>query len=212
MIGAMTAFIGDLAELFGCVVGLPDILTAISFVALGTSMPDLFASKTAALNDPTADASIVNVTGSNCVNVFLGLGLPWTIGSIYWHIKEWDLTWATRYPDVAKELGDASRMVFVVRSGDLAFSVSVFCSCALVALGILTLRRRKVGGELGGPCCLKISASCSFVCMWFFSIFICFWWSFRKDVADSTETLLAFVAGCSFVLAPVCVFLVTALR
>ena len=47
-------------------------------------MPDLFASRVAAQEDPTADASIVNVTGSNSVNVFLGLGLPWTLASIYW--------------------------------------------------------------------------------------------------------------------------------
>ena len=32
--------VGDLAELFGCVIGMPDLLTAISFVALGTSLPD----------------------------------------------------------------------------------------------------------------------------------------------------------------------------
>ena len=28
--------------------------------------------------------SIGNITGSNSVNVFLGLGLPWCIASIYW--------------------------------------------------------------------------------------------------------------------------------
>merc|ERR1711881_432038 len=55
-----------------------------TFVALGTSLPDTFASKTAATQDPYADASIGNVTGSNSVNVFLGLGLPWTIGACYW--------------------------------------------------------------------------------------------------------------------------------
>lgn len=27
--------------------------------------------------DETADAAIGNVMGSNCVNVFLGLGIPW---------------------------------------------------------------------------------------------------------------------------------------
>ena len=46
-------------------------VTAITFVALGTSMPDTFASKTAAETEPFADASIVNITGSNSVNVFL---------------------------------------------------------------------------------------------------------------------------------------------
>jgi len=39
MIGVLTAFIGDLASAFGCTVGLKDSITAISFVALGTSVP-----------------------------------------------------------------------------------------------------------------------------------------------------------------------------
>jgi len=58
-------------------------VTAITFVALGTSLPDTFASKTAAIGDPIVDSSIGNATGSNSVNVFLGLGLPWTIAAIY---------------------------------------------------------------------------------------------------------------------------------
>ena len=62
-------------------------MTAITLVALGTSLPDLFASKTAALQEKYADNSIGNVTGSNSVNVFLGLGLPWLMASIYWHIQ-----------------------------------------------------------------------------------------------------------------------------
>ena len=32
-------FIGDLASSFGCTVGLRDAVTAITFVALGTSVP-----------------------------------------------------------------------------------------------------------------------------------------------------------------------------
>ncbi|MEM6318477.1 MAG: sodium/calcium exchanger 1, partial [Bacteroidota bacterium] len=77
-IGLLTAFIGDLASHFGCTVGLKDSVTAISFVALGTSVPDTFASKVAAVGDKTADASVGNVTGSNAVNVFLGIGIAWT--------------------------------------------------------------------------------------------------------------------------------------
>ena len=81
----MTIVVGDLAGLFGCVIGCPPAITAITFVALGTSLPDTFASMAAAVGDATADASIGNVTGSNSVNVFLGLGMPWTIAAIYWH-------------------------------------------------------------------------------------------------------------------------------
>ena len=87
MIGLLTAVIGDLASIFGCLVGLKDSVTAITFVALGTSLPDLFASKQSAIQEKTADNSIGNVTGSNSVNVFLGLGLPWVIATIYWTMK-----------------------------------------------------------------------------------------------------------------------------
>ncbi|GMT10142.1 hypothetical protein PFISCL1PPCAC_1439, partial [Pristionchus fissidentatus] len=71
MIGLLTAVIGDLASHFGCTLGIKDAVTAISLVAMGTSIPDTFASRTAAMQDTTADSSIVNVTGSNAVNVFL---------------------------------------------------------------------------------------------------------------------------------------------
>lgn len=37
--------------------------------------------------DDTADNAVGNVTGSNSVNVFLGLGLPWLVASIYWAAK-----------------------------------------------------------------------------------------------------------------------------
>lgn len=43
--------IGDMAEIFGCVLEIPDLVTGISFVALGTSMPDLFASRHAAVEE-----------------------------------------------------------------------------------------------------------------------------------------------------------------
>uniref|UniRef100_A0A3Q3H384 Solute carrier family 8 member 2a n=1 Tax=Labrus bergylta TaxID=56723 RepID=A0A3Q3H384_9LABR len=41
VIGILTAVIGDLASHFGCTVGLRDTVTAVVFVALGTSLPAL---------------------------------------------------------------------------------------------------------------------------------------------------------------------------
>lgn len=41
IIGIITALIGDLASHFGCNIGLKDSVTAISFVALGTSVPGM---------------------------------------------------------------------------------------------------------------------------------------------------------------------------
>ncbi len=47
-IGMITAVVGEFATLFGCCIGMRPAVTAITFVALGTSLPDTFASRTAA--------------------------------------------------------------------------------------------------------------------------------------------------------------------
>ncbi|KAH9519500.1 Sodium/calcium exchanger 1 [Bulinus truncatus] len=146
MIGFLTAIIGDVASSFGCTIGLKDSVTAISFVALGTSVPDTFASKVAAVNDRYADSSIGNVTGSNAVNVFLGIGIAWTIAAIY-HA--------------------ANGNKFYVSPGDLALSVTVFCIMALLAICIMMVRRHpKVGGELGGPPFTKYLTTTILVLFW----------------------------------------------
>lgn len=41
----------------------------------------------APLQDETADPAIGNVTGSNAVNVFLGVGLSWLIGAVVQDVK-----------------------------------------------------------------------------------------------------------------------------
>ncbi|GAB1600819.1 sodium/calcium exchanger 3-like isoform X6 [Argonauta hians] len=148
LIGLMTAIIGDLAGIFGCLINLDASITAITFVALGTSMPDTFASRTAALMEKYADASVGNINGSNSVNVFLGLGLPWLIAAIYWAAK-----------------GEQ----FVVDAGSLGFSVIIYTTFAIIAIIILVLRRtlKPFGkAELGGPNTPKIISGIFFVFLW----------------------------------------------
>jgi len=84
IIGIVTTIVGEVATVLGCVSGLKPSVAGITLVALGTSLPDTLASKTAAIQSDSADSAIGNVTGSNSVNVFLGMGLPWIIGCIYW--------------------------------------------------------------------------------------------------------------------------------
>ena len=79
----ITGIVGEVAELIGCVLSLNPQITAITLVAVGTSLPDTFASITAARSSQYADAAVGNVTGSNSVNVFLGLGLPWVLSAVY---------------------------------------------------------------------------------------------------------------------------------
>jgi len=183
MIGGVTALIGDLAALFGCCLGIPDSVTAITFVALGTSLPDTFASKTAAVDDKYADASIGNVTGSNSVNVFLGLGMPWFMGAVHWAIHGSDLVdeWKLKYGDgtVDWDVNAYPDAAFVVVGGSLGFSVTVFTCCALVCIAVLCIRRRipSIGAELGGvngdmP---QYVSSCFLISLWFIYLACSIW-------------------------------------
>ncbi|XP_078609656.1 sodium/calcium exchanger 3-like isoform X4 [Branchiostoma floridae x Branchiostoma japonicum] len=144
----LTVIISDLATTFGCLIELEDNITAITLVAMGTSLPDLFASRTAARAEKYADASIGNVTGSNSVNVFLGLGLPWLIASIYW---------------------EAQGEKFAVPAGSLAFSVMAYSICAILCIIILVIRRIVPAfgrAELGGTPSLKYVSSGLMASLW----------------------------------------------
>lgn len=111
---------------------------------------DTFASKVAALQDQWADASIGNVTGSNAVNVFLGLGVAWSVAAVYWAVQG---------------------RPFEVRAGTLAFSVTLFTVFAFVGIAVLLYRRRPhIGGELGGPRGPKLATTALFLGLWFLYI------------------------------------------
>lgn len=143
-IGIVTAVVGEFANLFGCVLGIQPSVTAITFVALGTSLPDTFASMAAAQAEKYADSAIGNVTGSNSVNVFLGLGLPWML---------------------AVFLQDSEK-AYYVPAGALGFSVMVFLCCAITCVIILLIRRKVVGGELGGGATGRLFSCCGLISLW----------------------------------------------
>jgi Ca2+/Na+ antiporter len=153
-IGIWTAITGEIASLLGCVIGLGDPVTAITFVALGTSLPDTFASRSAALHDEYADAAIGNITGSNSVNVFLGLGLPWLIASLY------------------HAFAPSGAGIYRVPAAGLSFSVSLFCIIAVIALVVLMVRRVLIGGELGGKRSTARMVTCFFFGLWLLYIIL----------------------------------------
>lgn len=129
----------------------PSLPGCILRVSLCLPFADTFASKVAATQDQYADASIGNVTGSNAVNVFLGIGVAWSIAAIY-HA--------------------AHGQAFQVSPGTLAFSVTLFTIFAFISVGVLLYRRRpEIGGELGGPRTSKLLTSSLFILLWLLYIF-----------------------------------------
>jgi solute carrier family 8 (sodium/calcium exchanger) len=148
MIGVATWVVADFANLVGCSFGFDPKFTAITFVALGTSLPDTFASMTAAVQDKYADPALGNVTGSNAVNVFLGLGLPWMIATIW---------------EGGVYLNTEENNGYYIEAGSLGFSVVVFTCLAVTCIITIIIRRNVVGGELGGSKNGRLG-SCIFLC------------------------------------------------
>jgi solute carrier family 8 (sodium/calcium exchanger) len=144
-IGIVTMLVGEVATILGCAIGLKASVTAITLVAMGTSLPDTLASMTAAKQFEFADSAIGNVTGSNCVNVFLGLGLPWVISAHY---------------------NESKGNQFIVPAGDLAFSVMLFLICSVCCFIVLIARRFIIGGELGGPRFSAYASALFMVSLW----------------------------------------------
>lgn len=100
---------------------------------------------TAARNSDYADSAVGNVTGSNSVNVFLGLGLPWVISSVY----------------AANHNSN-----YIVPAGKLGFSVAMFLITSVICFIILTARRVVIGGELGGPTFSKYLTAAMCIVLW----------------------------------------------
>ena len=107
-------------------------MTAITLVTFGTSLIDVFATRIASVNDPTADNSLGNVIAANAISVFLGrntdrenflkiksaisgLGFPWLVASIYWQVQD---------PDTG----------FIVEAPGLEFSTTLYIILAILGM------------------------------------------------------------------------------
>ncbi len=116
-------------------------------------MPDTFASRAAAVADDNADAAIGNVTGSNAVNIYLGIGLAWLLGAIVQNVRG---------------------CPFAVEPGDITFSVIIFTAFCLVGFGVILFRRlhKSIRTELGGPRKAKIISALILVLLWLLYIIL----------------------------------------
>jgi len=178
LIGGQVVLINDFASQVGCQMYIKTTITAITIVALGTSLPDTFASMQAARGDKWADNSVGNVTGSNSVNVFFGLGVPWLFGSLFWAISgstpDGQAKFAERFgPGRKHELPPQLYAdyyptgAFIVRKGDLGNSVIVFTVCAIITIGLVLVRRAMGAQELGGNRTGALASGAFLVFLWF---------------------------------------------
>ncbi|XP_058076128.1 magnesium/proton exchanger 1 isoform X2 [Magnolia sinica] len=131
-ISGIAYIVTKLTDLISCVTGINAYIIAFTALASGTSWPDLVASKIAAERQITADSAIANITCSNSVNIYIGIGVPWLIDTLYNFI-------AYREP------------LRIQNAQGLSFSLLMFFLTSIGCIAVLVFRRITLGAELGGP-------------------------------------------------------------
>ncbi|OVA00233.1 Sodium/calcium exchanger membrane region [Macleaya cordata] len=131
-ISGIAYVVTELTDMISCVTGINPYVIAFTALASGTSWPDLVASKIAAERQTTADSAIANITCSNSVNIYVGIGIPWLIDTTYNFI-------AYREP------------LRIQNAAGLSFSLLIFFLTSIGCIAVLVLRRLTLGAELGGP-------------------------------------------------------------
>ncbi|XP_051118901.1 magnesium/proton exchanger [Andrographis paniculata] len=146
-ISGIAYIVTKLTDMISCVTGIHPYVIAFTALAAGTSWPDLVASKIAAERQITADSAIANITCSNSVNIYVGIGMPWLIDTLYNYIA---------YKEPLR----------IEDSGGLSFPLLVFFATSVGCIGVLVFRRLTLGAELGGPKLWAWVTSVYFIILW----------------------------------------------
>lgn len=136
-----------LTDQISCVTGISPYVIAFTALAAGTSWPDLIASKIAAERQVTADSAIANITCSNSVNIYVGIGVPWLIDTVY-------------------NFFIYQEPLYIDNADGLSFSLLVFFATSFGCITVLVLRRIILGAELGGPRLWAWVTSVYFMVLW----------------------------------------------
>ncbi|KAJ6680153.1 SODIUM/CALCIUM EXCHANGER [Salix purpurea] len=131
-ISGIAYILTKLTDIISCVTGINAYVIAFTVLASGTSWPDLVASKIAAERQTTADSAIANITCSNSVNIYVGIGIPWLI-------------------DTAYNFFVYNEPLHIQNAAGLSFSLLVFFCASIGCIAVLVFRRLTLKAELGGP-------------------------------------------------------------
>ena len=80
-IGVYSNFMVSWTQIIGSTWGIPDVVMGLTFLAAGTSVPDLLSSVSVARKGQ-GDMAVSSSIGSNIFDILVGLPLPWFIYSL----------------------------------------------------------------------------------------------------------------------------------
>ena len=82
LIAVISYFLVESAVIFADAIHIPPVIVALTILAAGTSIPDMFASITVA-RQGRGEMAISNAVGSNIFDILVGLGLPWLLALLF---------------------------------------------------------------------------------------------------------------------------------
>lgn len=110
-IGLYSFFMVDWTERIGNTIGIPSVVMGLTFLAAGTSVPDLLSSVIVARRGE-GDMAVSSSIGSNIFDILVGLPLPWIIYT----------AWPTK-PDVVEVGSDNIWYFILILLGMLVFII-----------------------------------------------------------------------------------------
>lgn len=123
LIAALSYVLVEVAVRTAHLMNIPESIIALTVLAVGTSIPDLFSSIIVA-KQGRGDMAVSNAVGSNIFDILVGLGLPFLIVMM--------LSGGT-----------------INAGGDLVSSVLILFGSVVLLIGLLVVRRWKVGKLTG---------------------------------------------------------------
>ena len=86
-VGVYSYFMVQFAEVIGKTVGIPDVIMGLTFLAAGTSVPDLLSSVIVARRGE-GDMAVSSSIGSNIFDILVGLPFPWLCFTLWRNNKD----------------------------------------------------------------------------------------------------------------------------
>ncbi|MCG2686804.1 calcium/sodium antiporter [Candidatus Parcubacteria bacterium] len=128
----------DVSEKVGSLLKLPDFVTGVLIVALGTSLPELVTSIFGVISGK-AEILAANVTGSTVANILLGLGL---VVVVTWKIAKFN--WDSVSNDMPFLLGATILLILTVLDGKFQFYEAIVFLTAYIIYVFYSLRIKKM--------------------------------------------------------------------
>lgn len=86
-IGVFSYFMVSFTEVIGATIGIPSVVMGLTFLAAGTSVPDLLSSVIVARMGE-GDMAVSSSIGSNIFDILVGLPIPWIAFALYPNDKD----------------------------------------------------------------------------------------------------------------------------